>query len=64
MRRLALLLIVGLLAVAPARAFTPESGFWWAPNEPGSGIALEIQDNFVFLAAYTYDQDGFSTFTI
>ena len=62
MRRLAMLFVLGLLAVAPVRAFTPESGFWWAPNEPGSGIALEIQDNFVFLAAYTYDNQGFSTF--
>ena len=62
MRRLALLLVLGLLAVAPVRAFTPESGFWWAPNEPGSGIALEIQDNFLFMAAYTYTPEGFSTF--
>jgi hypothetical protein len=62
MRRLALICLLGLLAVSPVRAFTPESGFWWAPNEPGSGIALEIQDNFVFLAAYVYDSEGFSTF--
>lgn len=62
MRRFALTVLLGLLAISPVRAFTPESGFWWAPNEPGSGIALEIQDNFVFMAAYTYDSEGFSTF--
>jgi len=36
-----------LVAALPARAYTPESGVWWNPNEPGTGLIMEIQDNFV-----------------
>lgn len=55
-RVLALLLAAALLAVAaPARAFTPESGWWIAVNEPGYGFSIEIQDNFLFMVAFTYD---------
>ncbi|MDW8480232.1 MAG: hypothetical protein RML12_11090 [Xanthomonadales bacterium] len=61
MRRLALLALLALLPLF-ARAFTPESGFWWTPTEPGSGIAIEIQDNYLFLAAYAYRPDGSATF--
>jgi hypothetical protein len=39
-----------------AKAFTPESGFWWNPNESGSGYAIEIQDNYLFIALYVYDE--------
>jgi hypothetical protein len=52
------LLLTGLLWLAPARAYTPESGVWWNPAEPGTGVLLEIQDNFLFAAAYTYDSAG------
>ena len=38
-----------------ANAFTPESGFWWNPDESGSGYAIEIQDNYMFVALYVYD---------
>lgn len=41
-----------------ASAFTPESGTWWNPAEPGSGYLIEIQDNFVFFAGYLYKGDG------
>ncbi|MDO3388074.1 hypothetical protein QWI17_19670 [Gilvimarinus sp. SDUM040013] len=34
---------------------TPESGWWWNPDESGTGYAIEIQDNIAFLATYTYD---------
>lgn len=53
-------LLLALLAL-PARAYTPESGVWWNPNEPGTGILLEVQDNFLFAAAYTYDNQGRAT---
>jgi hypothetical protein len=46
------------LAASPAFAFTPESGFYWYPTEYGSGLAIEIQDNYVFLAGYVYDVPG------
>jgi hypothetical protein len=52
-------LIVGLLlTVAPAHAYTPENGVWWNPNEPGSGLQIEIQDNYVAVFVYAYDQAG------
>ena len=56
------LALLGLLMLAgPARAYTPESGVWWNPAEPGTGILLEIQDNFLFAAVYSYDGAGFAT---
>jgi len=47
-----------LLIASQAKAFTPESGFWWNPDEPGSGYTIEIQDNFLFIIAYVYDGVG------
>lgn len=52
--------LLGSLATS-AHAFTPESGFYWNPAEPGSGIAIEIQDNILFLAGYVYDTQGRAT---
>lgn len=49
-----------LAAAAPARAFTPESGWWWNPAEPGYGFSIEIQDNFIFMVAFSYE-DGQAT---
>jgi len=47
-----------LLASVQSQAFTPESGFWWNPDESGSGYAIEIQDNYLFVALYVYDEAG------
>lgn len=52
------LLASAMLLTGPALAYTPESGFWWNPNEPGTGLQLEIQDNFIFVVGYTYDDEG------
>ena len=52
------LLAFTLLIASQAKAFTPESGFWWNPDEPGSGYTIEIQDNFLFIIAYVYDGVG------
>jgi hypothetical protein len=49
---------VTLLVAGQATAFTPESGFWWNPSESGRGYSIEIQDNYLFLAAYVYDGTG------
>ena len=48
-----------LLGVGSARAYTPENGVWWTPSEPGTGITVEIQDNFVAMSLYYYDAQGF-----
>lgn len=47
-----------LIITAQVKAFTPESGFWWNANESGSGYSIEIQDNFLFIALYVYDEFG------
>ncbi len=39
-------------------SFTPESGHYWDPNQPGSGYTLEIQDNHLFGSFYVYDTFG------
>ncbi len=54
-----LLSVAGTFGVAKAASYTPESGFWWNPNEPGSGLAIEIEDDFIYVAAYLYDAQGF-----
>jgi hypothetical protein len=57
-------LLAAPLLAAPltAMAFTPESGFYSVPNQPGTGLALEIQDQFAFGAGYVYDTTGRPTF--
>src|SRR5687768_3023560 len=50
--------LIALAAALPARAFTPENGFYWNPAEPGTGYNIEIQDNFFALTAYVFAADG------
>lgn len=52
------LALLALFAVQSASAITPESGFWWVKNQPGSGIAIDITDNWLFMATYVYDFNG------
>lgn len=51
---IALLMLVSL----PAAAFTPESGWWWNPDESGRGFNIEIQDDVIVVSTYVYDADG------
>jgi hypothetical protein len=53
-----LIIATVLFASSQLQAFTPESGFWWNPDESGSGYAIEIQDNYLFVALYVYDEAG------
>ncbi len=54
--------ILSLITATSASSYTAETGFWFNPNEPGSGVAIEIQDNQLFLAGYVYTPTGASTF--
>ena len=49
---------ISLAFMTQVYAFTPESGFWWNPDESGSGYSIEIQDNYMFIALYVYDEAG------
>lgn len=62
-RLLSSLLLTAALALAtpPAGAFTPESGWWWNPDEQGTGFNIELQDTFMFVAYYGYDGTGHPT---
>ena len=37
---------------------SPESGWWWNPDEPGTGWYLEIQNASAFVAGFLYDDRG------
>lgn len=54
----ALALLALLLCAGPARAYTPESGVWWNPSESGTGLILDLQDNFLAVALYVGDTAG------
>lgn len=59
------LLFAAVLAFAPLHAhalFTPETGFYWTPNESGTGVAIEVQNQFLFATGYVYDVQGRPTF--
>jgi hypothetical protein len=57
LKALVLSLVAGFSA-QNAQAITPESGFWYNVNESGTGISIEITDNFLFMAAYGFDSAG------
>ncbi len=40
------------------QAYEPESGFYWNPNQPGRGYAIEVQDRQVFLTLYVYTEEA------
>jgi streptogramin lyase len=46
----------GSQAAQPAG--TPQTGWWWAPTEPGRGYAIEVQGGTMFLSGYMYDAQG------
>jgi hypothetical protein len=50
-----------LLLLASARfafAITPESGWWWNPQESGRGFSIEVQDRTIFMAGFLYTEQG------
>ncbi|PIV33977.1 MAG: hypothetical protein COS34_04990 [Lysobacterales bacterium CG02_land_8_20_14_3_00_62_12] len=57
----AVLAIAGALAAHNASAITPESGFWVSPLLADTAASIEITDDFLFMAVYSYDSQGFAT---
>ncbi len=51
-------LLTLLVIASPARAQTPESGIWWNPNEPGTGLILDLQDDFLAVSLFVGDTVG------
>ncbi len=39
-------------------AFQPFSGWWWNPDESGSGFSVEVQGNNLFIVGFMYDDSG------
>lgn len=37
---------------------TPNSGWWWNPNESGRGFSLEVRAGRLFFAGFVYDDSG------
>jgi len=38
--------------------FQPESGWWWNPDESGSGYSIEVQGGTLFMVGFMYDDAG------
>jgi hypothetical protein len=45
-------------SVVAAQAGAPAPGWWWNPNESGTGWFFEVQGSNIFLSGYLYDTDG------
>ena len=41
----------------------PETGFWWNPSEPGTGVVLEVQGNKMMISLLDYDAAGRARWT-
>lgn len=45
-------------ASVPAEPAMPRTGWWWNPDESGTGFSIEVQGSTLFLVGYMYDQSG------
>lgn len=54
--------ILALFFAANVKANLPESGWYWNPQAGGSGFNIELQDDKMFMSAFTYDTQGRSVF--
>jgi hypothetical protein len=43
---------------AGVASFQPESGWWWDPNQSGSGYSIEVQGSNLFIVGFMYDDAG------
>jgi hypothetical protein len=51
-------ILLFMLMAFQVSAFTPETGQYWDPDEPGTGFNIEIQDNYIYIAFNAFDEDG------
>ncbi|KAF0812976.1 Extracellular basic protease [Andreprevotia sp. IGB-42] len=56
-------IVPGSLA-RPQQGFRPDSGWWWNPAEAGSGYAIEVQGDQLFVAGFMYDEQGNPTWMV
>lgn len=49
---------------APPQPGSPQSGWWWNPQQSGTGYAIEFQGANASIAAYVYDSAGNATWYI
>ena len=56
--RIAVASCVSTLALGPAQASMPDSGWYWNPAEDGRGFSIEVQDDKIFMSAFAYKPDG------
>lgn len=48
----------------PSTSHQIETGWWWSPTQPGSGIAIEQSGEQIFVGAYLYDAQGRSVWYV
>lgn len=54
-----------LSTTAPARPTgTPQTGYWWTVGAGGRGIGIEVQGSTLMLGIYSYDANGYDSWTI
>lgn len=52
------LVTAALCALSFAANALPTPGIYWNPQEPGTGYAIEVQQNLLAVAIYTYRENG------
>ncbi|CAH9019740.1 hypothetical protein [Candidatus Nitrosacidococcus sp. I8] len=55
---LSLLSLIFFTHSAFAIQFYPENGWWWNPQQSGSGYNIEVQNDTLFVATFVYDNQG------
>lgn len=62
--RLFLPVVALFFFLSAAHAVVPQTGWWFNPNQPGTGLFIEVQNGWVFLTTQVYDSTGQASWTI